>query len=1153
MNKKILKDYAPKARTAFIQAITDKAALYGITENSVLPCEVRGDFAFISGRPFPRIVNTQRRELLNQINEHSFSYVMEEIAYTWFNRFAAIRFMEVNGYLSHGYRVLSHPEGHNIPEIVEKAQFITMAGLDKDEVIQLKMAGDKDDELYRGLLIAQCNELSSAMPFLFEKVDDPTELLLPDNLLHTGSIIRDMVETIPEADWREVEIIGWLYQFYISEKKDELMAAKKAYKSEDIPAVTQLFTPNWIVKYLLQNSLGAKWLRTYPASSLKSKMEYYIEPAEQTPEVDEELRRITPSSLNPEELTVMDPACGSGHILVEAYDLLKEIYLERGYRRRDIPRFILEKNLFGLEIDDRAAQLAGFAIMMKARRDDSGIFGRNVKPSILVIKSVTGEGAKLFGLEVFENANTFGSLISIPDSLKENLPVIQAGIDELEKKGDLLSYNVIEDLRHVVRQTELLSCKYDVVVANPPYMGSKGMNAELKKFATKHYSHTKSDLFAMFIERGFEMAKPDIGHNAMVTMQSWMFLSSLEKMRESMIYTATIRNMVHMSSGVMGIAFGTSATIWFNTRLLLYKGSFSYVDYSDLTPDNIPKEFPVKNDRLKDASSADFQKIPGLPIAYWVSLRLLKSFELPKLGKFARSGGRCKTHGDELFLRYLWEVNKNDIGVNSKWCQLYKGGDYRKYYGNRDILIKWSQEAKNHYQEYGGLTNPIFWEMEGITWTIVTSKDATAFRIKTDDAQYSSVSPTIFLNNKQSIESLLCLLNSVVADELFEVMNPTLALNVGNVLALPIPKAFLANTEVWKLGTTMIKTGRNDWDSRETSWDFSGFPVISYQLSLLEDSYNQYRKDCHEITAKMKELEEENNQLSIEAYGLEGEFTPDIRIDQVTLFANPKYRYKADLSDIELEARFKEDTMKEVISYSVGCMMGRYSLDEPGLIYAHSGNIGFDESKYRTFPADADGIIPITDAEWFDDDTAFRFFRFIEIAWAKEGLEDNLNFIADAIGTKASESSRDAIRRYFVSDFFKDHLKTYKKRPIYWLFSSGKQKAFQALVYLHRYNEGTLSRMRTEYVLPLQSRLSRYIENLEKDREAASSTSAANKIQKEIDKLRKQREELLRFDEKLRHYADMRIKLDLDDGVKVNYDKFGDLLAEVKAVTGGSE
>ncbi|MBD3180775.1 BREX-1 system adenine-specific DNA-methyltransferase PglX, partial [Candidatus Poribacteria bacterium] len=656
MNKKIIEKYAPEARKAFIQAVKDKAALYGITEKKVLPCEVKGDFAFINGRPFPGIVYTQRDELLTRIKDHSFGYIMEETAYTWFNRFAAIRFMEINGYLSHGYRVLSHPQGHSIPEIVEKAQFVNMPGLDKDQVIRLKMAGDRDEELYTWLLIAQCNEMSAAMPFLFEKVDDPTELLLPHNLLHTGSVIRDMVETIPEEDWREVEIIGWLYQFYISEKKDELMAAKKAYKSEDIPAVTQLFTPNWIVKYLVQNSLGAKWLRTYPNSSLKDKMEYYIEPAEQTPEVMEELKRITPSSLNPEELTVMDPACGSGHILAEAYDLMKEIYLERGYRKRDIPRLILEKNLFGLEIDDRAAQLAGFALMMKARSDDREIFGRKVQPNVVVIKGkrLGAEAQRYKGTEngenslclsaseplylLFENADTFGSLIRIPHSLKKNLPVIKEEIDELEKKGDLLSYNIIEDMRHIVRQTELLSCKYDVVVANPPYMGRRKMNLKLKKLADKEYPNTKSDLFAMFIERGFEMAKSDTGHNAIVTMQSWMFLSSYHNMRESLINFSATRNMVHMSNGVMGIAFGTSATIWFNARLPSYKGSFSYVDYSDLSPDNVPIEFPIKNDRLREASSEDLKKIPGSPIAYWVSDKVRETFqESVKLSEIAET------------------------------------------------------------------------------------------------------------------------------------------------------------------------------------------------------------------------------------------------------------------------------------------------------------------------------------------------------------------------------------------------------------------------------------------------------------------------------------------------------------------------------------
>src|SRR3990172_2040853 len=635
MNKSRLKTYAPAAREEFIKAVTERAHFYGISKEKAEPCTVQGDFAFITGRVFPKEVVAARKALLNQIGKSSFPQVIEEVAYTWFNRIAAIRFIEVNGYLSHGYRVLSHPEGHAEPEILEKAQFIErLDGLEKEEIIRLKMAAGKDNELYRRLLIAQCNDLNAAMPFLFERVDDPTELLLPDNLLNTDSVIRHLVSEIPEDDWKEVEIIGWLYQFYISEKKDALMKAKKAYRTEDIPAVTQLFTPNWIVKYMVQNSLGAKWLATYPASGIKAMMKYYIEPAPQDEDVKARLREITPTVLNPEELTVLDPASGSGHILVEAYDLLKLIYLERGYREKDIPALILTRNLFGLEIDQRAAQLSGFALMMKARADDREIFSKDVRPNVVCIKSGSGmvvhfkEASELIAL--FENAGTFGSLIRVPGDLKRKLPEIREIADKM-KSGDMLEQKEAEIVAGLLKQADLLSRRYDCVIANPPYMGGKGMNATVKEIARSQYPDTKSDLFAMFIERGFEMAKDEIGYNAMVTMQSWMFLSSFGKMRETMFDISAIRNMVHMSNGGMGIAFGTNATVWINKKIEQYKGSFSYIDYSDLTERNIPREFPIKNNRLKNASSADFKKIPGSPIAYWVSDSLLSIFVLPKL------------------------------------------------------------------------------------------------------------------------------------------------------------------------------------------------------------------------------------------------------------------------------------------------------------------------------------------------------------------------------------------------------------------------------------------------------------------------------------------------------------------------------------------
>ena len=507
-----LKTYAPKARRDFIAAVTRRAAKFGITAKDISPNREEGELVFIEGQPYPKSVGAQRAKLAARIAQQGFQQVMEAAAYTWFNRFAAIRFMELHGYLEHSFRVLSHPAGNVLPEILEQAQHVQLPGLDRERVIALKMDGTRDEELYRGLLLAQCRALHQAMPFLFERVDDETELLLPDNLLQTDSLIRELVTAIPEEDWQEIEIIGWLYQFYISEKKDQVIG--KVVKSEDIPAATQLFTPNWIVKYMVQNSLGAQWLATYPDSQLKGQMEYYIEPAEQTAEVQAQLTAITHSSLflNPEELTLMDPACGSGHILVEAYELFKAIYLERGYRLRDIPRLILEKNLFGLDIDGRAAQLAGFALMMKARADDRRLFERGVKLNVMALVDSAGfdaerlaQGVKLadYGLQpgdltelkrLFEHATTFGSLIQVPEGLAAKLPALKQ-LSEATSQ-DLFVSDALKRLGPLVQQAELLAAQYDAVVANPPYMGSKCMTAALKEFVKDTYPDAKSDLFA---------------------------------------------------------------------------------------------------------------------------------------------------------------------------------------------------------------------------------------------------------------------------------------------------------------------------------------------------------------------------------------------------------------------------------------------------------------------------------------------------------------------------------------------------------------------------------------------------------------------------------------------------------------------------------
>jgi len=1168
VDKNILKTYAPKAREDFINAVTNQAAFYGIAEKVIESCEIKGDFAFITGRSFPKQIKITRDELVAKITSNGFGQVMEEAAYTWFNRMAAIRYMEINGYLSHGYRVLSHPEGHKEPEILEKAHFLEkLDGLEKTEILRLKMAGNKDNVLYRKLFIAQCNELSRAMPFLFERVDDPTELLLPDNLLNTDSIIRKMIDEIPEDDWKEVEIIGWLYQFYIADKKAALMKAKKAYRTEDIPAVTQLFTPNWIVKYLVQNSLGAKWLCTYPSSSLLSKMDYYIPPCEQTEDTKARLKEFTPASINPEDLTFLDIATGSGHILVEAYSLLKEIYLERGYRSKDIAALILTKNLFGLEIDERAAQLAGFALMMKARRDDREIFNKGIQPNVIVIRGMTNdlpnnriiEGASEL-IELFKDAQTCGSLIRIPEETKKLLPNMKTALEEKKPTSDLWQSKYYDGLSNLIYQAELLSSKYDIIVANPPYMGRKKMNVILKDFAKTHYPRSKSDLFAMFIERGFESVKENIGYNAMVTMQSWMFLSSYEDFRREILKTSMIRNMVHMSNGVMGIAFGTNATVWINAAMEHYKGSYSYVDNSDLGGNNIPLKFPIQNDRLREASSFDFKRIPGSPIAYWVTNKVRDLFQNKKMIDYAKLFQGIITGDNEKHVRYWYEcpINKitfsghniKDVDLSNKyWIPYNKGGESRRWYGNQDLVVNFKSGGRNftrgkhQFSDY--YLKPCF------SWTYLSSTTL-ATRFFQNGFLWDVAGSSAFPYEEDNLYVFAALIGSSVGHYLLNIINPTINFQVENVAAIPL--ANLGNYRQYILPKVKecIDISKQDWDFSEISWKFSKEKLIANKRNSISVAYDDWREETRIICKRLNILEIELNKIFIEAYGLQNELIPDVTVEEITLFSNPNYRYKGDLTDNRLEISLKLDTMKELISYAVGCMMGRYSLDTQGFIYANSSNFGFDSLKYETFLADEDGIIPVTEQEWFDDDVACRFFEFIETVWAKKGLDENLDFIAGALGRKSGESSREAIRKYFVNDIYKDHCQTYKNRPIYWLFSSGKEKAFQALVYLHRYNEGTLARMRTEYVLPLQTKNMRYIEHLEKDKDAASG-SAVNKIQKEIDVLQMKQAELSKFDEKLRHYADKRIKLDLEDGVKVNYVKFGDLLADVNKIVGSDK
>ena len=1169
MNTNKINSYAIQASRDFLKAVTERANFYGIfADDHIEEMTFKGDVAIIGDRPIPKKEGELRQRLVERIKRNGLEMTLQADAYSWFNRFAALRYMELHGYLDHGFRVLSHPSGSSMPEIFEQAVDIDLQGLNKNKVIELRLAGHKDNELYRLLIIAQCNALHSAMPFLFDKIDSETELLLPENLLHSDSLIRKMVSDIPEDDWREVEIIGWLYQYYISEKKDDVIG--KVVKSEDIPAATQLFTPNWIVKYMVQNTLGRMWLATYPDSPLRAKMEYYIAPALQEPDVQKQLDAVTPRELHPETITFFDPAQGSGHILVEAYNVFKEIYLERGYRTRDIPRLILEKNLYGLDICDRAAQLAGFALMMKARADDRKILSyTDLKLNVYAIQDsrpldlrnieMFFKGDEFQGIrcdlrtlaELFENAKTFGSLITVPEPLAGRMQEIAQTVED--KIGKWVASSDVKNVQAIVNQAALLARKYDCVVTNPPYMGGKGMNPAVKTFAKNNFPDSKSDIFAMFAEKILSMTVKS-GYVGFVMPYVWMFLSSYELFRNKIISNATLNSLIQLEYNAFEPACVPVATFTsFKNSISKYKGN--YIRLSDFKghQNQAPKTLEaIQNPSCGwffHASAADFKKIPGSPIAYWASAKFLSLFDGGNLGKCTETEYGMITGNNEKFLRLWTEITV--YSFNNRWIKYNKGGIFRKWYGNLIHVVDYN----NSYQfvNFGKPSNILdvqFFAKAALTWSDVTS-GTISFRIIPPEHLSSNTGPTAISINEENTKRILAFLNTIYVQKIAMVLNPTLHFNLGDFANLPLAEQFNNKVSVTNIDKA-IALSMSDWNSYETSWDFTTLPLRhhDHHQSALKASYEKVRALWRVMTLDVKWLEEENNRIFIDTYGLQDELTPEVPLSEITLTCNPHYRYNGSKTDEELEIQLLTDTIEELVSYSIGCMMGRYSLDEPGLIYAHSGNIGFEPPKYKTFPADDDGIVPIIDMPWFSDDAANRFVEFMKVAWSPETLEENLKFVADSLNPKRGEDPIVTIRKYLSVGFFKDHLKTYKKRPIYWLFSSGKQKAFECLVYLHRYNESTLSRMRSLYVTPLQGNIRSRIEFLDNEQKAATSASGQRKFQKEIDMLKKKQTELAKFDDELRHYADMRISLDLDDGVKVNYSKFGNLLAEVKAITG---
>lgn len=1115
MNKNAIQKYAIWARNELIEQTKQRAYQYGISDKGYSDINA----SIINGRVLSEDEKRQRIDFIDLVKNVGYQQAVEEVAYTWFNRFIALRYMEVNDYLTTHIRVFSDANGVFKPEILKEVLHLDIPLLDKKKVSELVNAS-ADDDLYRYLLLTQCNALNEALPEMFERMGSYTELLLPNNILRQGSVIERLVTNIPEEDWKDtVQIIGWMYQYYNTEPKQAVFdGLKKNVKitKEKIPAATQLFTPDWIVRYMVENSLGRLWLEGHPNDELKVNWKYYLDEAEQPPEVTAQLEKIRSEhrNISPEDIKIIDPCMGSGHILVYIFDVLMQIYRSAGYADRDATKLIIEKNIYGLDIDRRAYQLAYFTLMMKARQYNRRIFTENIKPQVY---HPTG----------FIDGEEYGSLLKI-DELGE-MPKPKEGQLELFDKN-------YETILREYNFKRLLSQKYDVVCTNPPYMSRSGMNGNLSYFVKDNYPDSKSDLFAVFIEQCCTLIKPN-AYQAMITQHAWMFLSSYELLRNKLIYH-NIVNMAHLGARAFAEIGGevVQSTVFIiqNSRIDGYKGCYvRLVDIDDATEKE--REFLNGTNRYV-VSSGNFTKIPGSPVAYWVSEAMLKVFEKGEaLNKLAEPRVGLQTGDNDRFLRLWYEVATGRIGFTCtsieesvksgrKWFPYNKGGEFRKWYGNNDYVVNWENdgiEIRDFKDKTGYIRsraqNTQYYFKQSVTWSKISS-GGIAFRLKPIGHIFDVAGTSIF-SSEQTLKYLLSFCNSAVALQIANVLSPTLNYEVGHVACFPVIEKHV--DKVSALVEQNIYLSKGDWDSFETSWDFRCHPLICGEYTVAK-AFSKWKCKCDKRFNNLKANEEELNCLFIEVYGLQGELTSEVKVKDVTV-------RRADLGR----------DIRSLISYVVGCMFGRYSLGIEGLVYAGDE---WDASKYKLFVPDKSNIIPICDDEYFDDDIVGRFIDFVRTVYGAETLEENLKYIADALGGKGT--AREVIRNYFLNDFYKDHCKIYQKRPIYWLFDSGQKNGFKALMYMHRYSRDLLAMLRTDYVHEQQER---YRTQLRHIRDALNHAKSADyaRLSKQQNKLTEQVQELVVFEEKVHHLADKRIEIDLDDGVKHNYALFADVLAKI--------
>lgn len=1149
MDKNIIKKFAVWARTELIARVSLKGVEYGITEDNIEDANADS----VGGKVLTADEKKQRQALIAEINDKGYKQVMEEVAYTWFNRFSALRFMEVNGYIPSHVRVFTDEENNFKPQIIAEAIHLDLDGLDMEKVYELKDA-EKTEELYKYLLIVQCNALNTILPGMFQKIADYTELLLPDNLLREGSVIQQMIELIPEEDWKDaVQIIGWLYQYYNSEKKDDVFAAlKKNVKitKENIPAATQLFTPDWIVRYMVENSLGRLWLEGHPDVKEQllpteeeqsayaagnrdpedTKWHYYLEEAEQEPEVQAQLAEIRKeyATLTPDQLKVIDPCSGSGHILAYMFDVLMKIYESYGYTTREAVASIVENNLYGLDIDDRAAQLAYFAVMMKARQYDRRFFSRGIQPHVYAI--VESNHVDQFAVDYFCNgdvklttamdtiikelhdAKEYGSILTVTP---QDWSALYDRFAEITEDINMSRETALRELLPLVQVAETLAQKYDVVVTNPPYMGASNMNPKLNEFIKNNYTDYKSDFFSAFVIHCSEMAKK-FGYCGFFTPYVWMFIQSYEKMRNYLYNQATIETLIQFEYSAFEEATVPVCTFAFQNRHVQKKGCYlRLVDFRGGMEVQRQKTLEaIKNHDCGfyyEQGTDNFSKIPGSPVAYWWGN--FKIFSLPKIRDFYESAGRNKTHNNELYTRNWWEISDTD-----RWQPYANGGIFRRWAGNDLDVVDWSSTAKEFYASHGGLYNQKYCGKRGVCWNLITSYK-NGFRIKHEEHHYSSGAPTIIAQKDNFDFWLLAFLNSIVASTLLSMYNPTLNTTVGDVLDLPVQ--LKSNELIEAVSEETVKLSQVDWNSFETSWDFQRHPLLR-KVSTIAEAFALWQSECEERFNQLKANEEELNRIFIDIYDLQEELTPEVEDKDVTV-------RKADLGR----------DIRSFISYAVGCMFGRYSLDVDGLAYAGGE---WDASKYASFAADKDNIIPICDDEYFEDDIVGLFVKFVKTVYGADTLDENLKFIADALGGKGQP--KDVIRNYFLSDFYSDHCKIYQKRPIYWLFDSGKKNGFKALIYMHRYQPDTIARIRTDYMHEQQARYRTAIADLEQ-RIANASTGERVKLNKKLTTLQAQDTEIRTYEEKIHHLADQMISIDMDDGVKKNYAIFDTVLKKL--------